>query len=438
MSKLNRFNKIIGWGMVGGLSFFPVLLWAMQTSLLARFGMDFDGFMLSLGQIAALVGTAMFALSLILSGRFKFMEKYFGGLNGVYERHGQLGQVALMLLLLHPLLILFQYTDSFYDAIRFLTPGTNLYYNFGVFSLGLMIFLIVLTLYLRPKYNIWIWTHKFLGLAFFLGALHVWFIPSDTSRYLPLRVYMLGLAGLGLLVFLYKTIFGKFLVSKLKYEIVALNKLNNVVLEIVLKPTNSALKFSSGQFVFIQFLNVSIGSESHPFSIVSSPSDDLLKIAVKNLGDFTSRLDCLSVGTEALVEGPFGMFSYKNSTNKNQVWIAGGVGITPFVSMARTIMLDDETKIDLLYCVKNNDEALYLNDLQQIALESNGKFALNLFCSDIKGRVNIEGIKANISGKLEEKDFYICASPVMIQSLAKQLVQNGVLAKNIHSEEFNF
>lgn len=434
--KINK--NIIGWGLVGVLCFFPLALWAGATSLTARFAYDFDTFMLSIGQITALVGTAMFAMSLILSGRFKFMEKYFGGLGGVYERHGQLGQVALMLLLVHPMMLLFQYTNSFSDAVDFLLPGTDWNYNWGIFSLGLMTFLIVLTLYLRPKYNIWLWTHKFLGFAFFLGALHVWFIPSDTSRFLPLRIYMLGLAGIGLLVFLYRTVFGKFLVSKLKYEVVAVNNLNSMVVEIVLKPITTALKFSSGQFVFIQFLDKVVGSESHPFSIVSNPKDELIKIAVKNLGDYTAQLGFLKVGTKALIEGPFGEFSYINSINEDQVWIAGGVGVTPFVSMASTVLNEDRYKIILLYCVKNNEEAVYLNDFQNIANQSNGKFVFDLYCSDSKGRLDMEKIKSEIPENLMTKDFYICAPPVMIMSLADQLVENGIPSKNIHFEEFNF
>jgi len=434
---MNIKNKI-SWLFVWALCLFPIVLWVSATSLIDRFNLDFGTAIGSFGQVAGLVGTAMFAVSLFLSARLKIFEKYFGGLNGIYERHNQFGQMALILLILHPLLLLFKYAGSFTDAVAFLLPSSNWDYNFGIFSLGLMIFLIVLTLYLRPRYNIWKFTHKFLGFAFFLGGLHVWFIPSDTSQYLPLRIYMLGLVAIALIAFFYRTVFEKFFVSKLEYEVVSVSKLNNSIVEITLKPLRSILSFISGQFVFLQFVNSPIGSESHPFSIASSSTDKFLKIAIKNLGDYTSKLASVGAGTKALIEGPFGTFSYEKANNKEQIWIAGGVGITPFVSMARSISDYSKYKIDLLYCVRNGEEAVYLDDFRQIASNSDDHFSLNLFCSNLSGRVNIDYIKATISGNLADRDIFICAPPGMIHSMVEQFIQAGVSPQNIHSEEFNF
>jgi len=428
-----------GWIFVWVLCLFPVVLWFFAPSMTSRFG-DAKQIFSSFGKLTALVGVSMYSVTLFLSARLKVFEKYFSGLSEVYERHSQLGQLALILLMFHPLLLLPQYTSSFSEAVRFLLPGKNFALNLGIFSLGLMLFLIFITLYLRPKYNIWKWTHKFLGFAFFLGSFHVWLIPSDTSRFLPLRIYILGLAAFGLLAFFYRTVLGKFLVSKYRYVVSNINKLNDLIVEITLKPLAATMKFIPGQFMFIQFLDPNVGTESHPFSIVSGSGESALKIAVKNLGDYTSKLvDNLGTNSVALIEGPFGVFSYKNAVNKSQVWIAGGVGITPFISMAKSIFLaDHDYEIDLFYCFKSAGEDIYVKDLQQIAEGSGGHLRLHIFCSDVKGRIDADYIAADVAGGLVDKDIFMCAPPPMIHALKDRFMALGLPENCVHSEEFNF
>lgn len=418
------------------LTLIPVFLWLFAVPIENRIG-SFAEILLSIGQITALIGTALFALTLLLSARLKVFEKIFHGLNDVYARHNQFGQLALILLLFHPLMLLPQYAASFHEAALFLLPFSTWAQNWGIFSLALMVLLIVLTLYLRPRYNIWKWTHKFMGLAFFLGALHVWMIPSDTSRFLPLRIYIIALAGISLLAFFYRTIFGEFLVRRLRYEITQVTNLNNAVTEITLKALGQALSFEAGQFVFIKFPKSSLGSESHPFSIVSSPAEPELRLAIKGLGDYTSKLNILKKGDRALIEGPFGVFTNKETEYKDQIWIAGGIGITPFLSMAQSLKAQDGYHIDLFYCVKNMEEAVYSDVLERIAQDSNSGLRLHIFCSEQRGRIDANVIQLE-ADHLSNKDFFLCAPPIMIQTLRKQLVEKKVPLKLIHSEEFNF
>ncbi|MEK7072713.1 MAG: FAD-binding oxidoreductase, partial [Patescibacteria group bacterium] len=318
-------------------------------------------------------------------------------------------------------------------AIRFLSLDANWPKNLGLLSLSLMILLVVLTLYLRPKYNIWKITHKFLGLSFYFGSIHALLIPSDISRYAPLKFYMLGLSSLALLVFVYRTLLGKFLVKKYKYIVTNVSSLNDNVLEITMKPKSKRLSFNPGQFIFISFFDDKISRESHPFSISSGPGDDDLKITIKNSGDYTSELINLSTGSLAKIEGPFGFFSHLNSIYNNQIWIAGGIGITPFLSMAKSLILNSDYSIDLFYCLNNDNESIYLDWLQNLG----SNLRVHPFYYTQKGYINIEVIK-NTAGSLAEKDIFICAPPTMIISLKKQFITQGVDKKLLHSEEFNF
>jgi len=161
-----------GWLVFLGLSFLPILLWLMAPSPVPRFG-DSTASLASIGQLLGLTGAAMFGLNLILSARLRIIEKHFFGLDRVYRKHNQLGQLAFVLLLFHPLFLIPKYATSLYQAALFLLPGANWPVNWGLAALTTMIFLIVLTLFVKLRYHIWKWTHKFLGLAFFLAGLHI-------------------------------------------------------------------------------------------------------------------------------------------------------------------------------------------------------------------------------------------------------------------------
>jgi len=433
----NMKKSNFGWVLVLALSLFPVILWLLSSPFSSRFN-GFAGSAASFGQVFGLVGAAMFAVNLILSTRLRFVEKIFFGLNRVYYRHSQLGQVAFMLLLFHPLFLLPKYAGgSFFQAALFLLPGSNWPINFGWLALAGMILLIVATLYLPLRYNFWKVTHKFLGLFFFFASLHIWLIPSDVSSYLPLRVYMLGLSMLGLSAYVYHTLLGKFFTKKLHYVVKSVRLLNDNVVNIVMEPLGPELRFKPGQFVFVSFKGKGISRESHPFSITSSPGEKNISITTKKLGDYTDKLDKVPVEAMAEVEGPFGVFSYTLAKNNRQIWIAGGIGITPFVSMAKSLKPNGDYDIDLYYCLRNEREAVYLEDLKNIAQALRGGFKIIPFYSDAEGFINADVIERE-SEKLNDKDIFICAPPPMIASLKAQFLAKGISKKLIYSEEFAF
>lgn len=433
-----RLNKVSGfsWATVVILALIPIPLWLMIPSALPRFS-NFNSITSNLGQLTALVGTTLFAINLILSARPRFLEKYFYNLSRLYDYHRIIGEVALVLLLLHPLLLIPRYTAGHWEkALAFLLPGSNWAQNWGFFALVLMLCLIIVTLYLRPKYNIWKWTHKFLGLAFFLASLHIWFISSDISNNLPLRIYILGISVAGLITFIYKSILGRWLVPQRNFIVSKLTKLNKQVWEISLEPVKNKLNFLPGQYVFVSFFDPNLSSESHPFSISSSPDDKNLTLTIKEMGDFTQKLSQISVGSIAKLEGPFGSFSFGNAFNNRQIWIAGGIGITPFLSMAKALKNFPAYQVELYCCTKTADEVVHMDELQQLATELSGRLLIHTHLADHQNRITAVFIEKT-SG-LTDKDIFICAPPGMIKALRQQFISKGIPGHAIHSEEFNF
>jgi predicted ferric reductase len=142
---------------------------------------------LSLGQASALVGLAMYSLEMILSN---FVPQW--------KKHHLLGGMAFILLMIHPLALIPAY------GFKNLLPGDQWTINLGIISLLLTMALLLLTFFVVFSYPVWKSTHRFLGLAFLIGALHGFLVDSNLARENNLKIYMLVLVGLGFLFWIRK------------------------------------------------------------------------------------------------------------------------------------------------------------------------------------------------------------------------------------------
>ena len=118
----------------------------------------------------------------------------------------------------------------------------------------------------------------------------------------------------------------------------------------------------------------------------------------KVFGYYTHHLfNNLQKGAVSKIERPCGSFSYENCTNKNQIWIAGGIGITPFISFIKSIKPESEYTIKLFYCVRREDEAIYLNLFKQYEQSLNNTFQVIPFYSEENGYINQEYIFKHVT-----------------------------------------
>lgn len=429
------FKKNIGWVTLAILTIIPAIRWLFLMPVNFRF-FGIDSTMTSFGQIAGLTGLTMFSLNLILAGRFKFLDYLFYGLNITYNWHRIVGTLSFSFLLFHPLLLAISYSRlSWRSAALFLLPFTNeLAITFGIFALLGMIILIVLTYYARIKYQNWKISHKFMVLVFMLALLHAWLIQSDIARDPFLRFYIFSLAGLGLASGFYRAFLSKYWNNNLLYEVKNFYFANPLVLDIEMAPRRRSLAFKAGQFIFVRFLKSQVSSESHPFSLSSSPGEANLKITIKSLGDYTSALKDLSIGDIAAIEGPFGRFIYHEASLKNQIWLAGGIGITPFLSMARELK-DQSYKIDLYYCLKDQAEAVFMDELSGLSRQNKNLKIIPWYSSG-QGRISGQAVKEASRG-LTDKEIFLCGPIPFMENLNKQFRALGVKRGRIYFEKFN-
>jgi predicted ferric reductase len=431
----NKYTNF-GWLITIIIAVVPIALW-----LVAR-PMPWDSLKNiseNLGKLAGLAGMALFAWAVILSARLKIYNKLFLGLDNTYRAHHTIGAWAFILLLIHPVLITFRYfLSSPISAYEFIKPSlASPFRALGSIVLFGMVICLLFTMYIRIKHEKFVLVQRILGFLLFIGAIHAVMVGNSDLGFTAigirsLQIYMFVLVALAAVVYVYRSIFhGNFA----KYNIYKIDKINKSGenYELVLSPQGEPIKYLPGQFSFIKLEAEGILGQTHPFSMSSDPSKDKLSFGIKVLGDYTKELADAKVGTIVKVDGPYGTFSNKILKNPRQIWIAGGIGITPFVSMAKALGKDQ--KVDLYYSAKDSKQAVFMKDLESIA---NTKPNLKLipFMEDKKGYITADTIYEK-SKDIEGANFMICGPIMMMQSLRSQLRSKGVPNKNINTEEFN-
>jgi predicted ferric reductase len=434
----NRYISRLGWPLILLLIAIPIVIWFCMMPLSDRFSNPYLT-LTSIGRWSGIFAAVLFCYNILLSSRLRILEQLFGGLNKMYIAHHLIGGIAICVILVHPLMFSLRATMvSLHDAANQLIPFvTTLSNTFGILALWLFIVLIGLTFYIKLPYKIWLFTHKFMGLVLIGIILHVILGSPDVTANVYLRDYMWGLFIVTSLAFLYRSIFPGLLIRRYKYVIQSVTQPAKGVVRITMMPKRRRLEFVSGQFIFVSFRTEGFSHEFHPFSISSNSAEEGLSITVKALGKYTGTLAKLApgmAGMDVWIEGAYGKFSFRNFTASRQIWVAGGIGITPFLSMAPDVKAGYQ--VDLYYSVKSFDEMIDWPHLDQLAHQSEGAVRVIPFITDRDGFLSGKRI-AEISGDLSKADVLMCGPPPMMHALTDQLKSLGVAKKHIHSEEFS-
>jgi len=414
----------------------PLIFWFSAIPLSERF-QEYASTLHSLANIAALVGTAGFAVNLLLGARLRVVERLFGGLERLYRAHRFVGYGALTLILSHALLLAFSKAveSGRGSAFELFLPRAGWSVFTGVIALFGMSMAMVLTLLVGLKHETFVYVQRSFGLVFVLASFHVFRVEGTKAYSHGLTVYMGALSALAIAAFIYRSVLAGYLVKTWKYRVTEVNHLDHTVAEIVMLPDSESMSFQSGQFVFVRVFHRSVGREPHPFTIASSSTDPHVRFVVKALGDYTADLVKLKLPASARLEGPYGRFSYRLVANPKQIWIAGGIGVTPFLSMARSFDAEDH-QIDLYYCTEGSNQAYFLDELFEIS-DHHPNFRVIPIRKVSLGHLTVEDIWG-VSSELPTIDFFICGPPIMIKSLKTQLLELDVPSEQIHYEDFGF
>jgi len=383
------------------------------------------------GEITSSTAMILMAITFVLAARPRFLEPYFGGLDKMFQSHKQISMLSFLLLIVH----FFVIPDS-----GELVAGKPL----GMLSFFGIVILVLITVaprvplisrFLNLAYHKWRLSHKLLGVFFIVGLVHYLMVDTISKQTVP-GTYMLLFSLIGIIAFIYRQFFSRMFEPYRDYVVEQVNHLNATCVELYLKPKGKKIHFEAGQFVYLYFKGGRELREPHPFTVSSSPQEDTLRLTIKGSGDWTRYLvNNLKVGTETAVHGGFGMFNYKNG-GKDQIWIAGGIGVTPFLSWIRDLNGQLGTNVDFYYGVHSEKDALFLNEFEAVDQQF-GNFKLNTQYALQDGHLSAEQIVSKSNGTIANKHIYMCGPIGMMESFSKQFKAAGVPAQNIHYEEFN-
>lgn len=428
-----RMKTLFGWTILLILALLPLVPWYF---LGPSYPHDYANVTHALGQAAGLIGMTLFAITFILSMRLRFVEEIFGGLDKVYRVHAVTGASALMAILFHPLFLILKYIPEHMKlAAEYLLPNTYWSVNFGIIALTGMILLIFITLYVKMRYHLWKFSHKFLGLVFVLAIFHVFLIRFDIARdniFPGYFIYVAIVSVVGLSAFLYSLLLKDS--NRVLYKLESIKKIGHCY-HLSLTPLRSPISYQAGQFVFLSFYNPKITSESHPFSIASATGSSPLKFVIKADGDFTSQLHVLKPGDRVSVDGPYGRF-YPHEES-NEIWIAGGVGITPFLGLAADYAQKKRTaKVDLYYSVKTQEEFISFQNFNALEKWSRGAFSFYPWVSDQQGKLTINDILKKSS--LKDVSVFLCGPQPLKEYFIVEFIKCSVPKDKIYLEDFSF
>lgn len=386
---------------------------------------------LTISRISALIGVILISWEFILSSRSFVIEELFNGLDKVYTFHHNVGRWGFILITLHPLMLIIYAILKNLNPFLYIIPVGPLAYNLGIYSLYLFIILLVVTIFIKIEYNLWKLTHNLMGIPLLFLSFHVILVSSDISANIPLRVVVISFIVLAVISFIYRRLF--YHIFKVhEYKVSELKEHGNII-EVVLVPIGKILDFKPTQFVFVEFINNKISRELHPFTIANKNDGGSLSFFIKKLGDYTQGINKLQIGDRVKLYGPHGRF-YTHFHYDKEIWVAGGIGITPFLAKLQELSENKgdvkDKQIILYYIAKTNQELIQTEKLLKYK-ETIPNFDVILHDTQELGRFDPKIIisKGNVG-------YLFCASEKLISNFKKVLLENKVKENNIHTELF--
>jgi predicted ferric reductase len=404
-------------------------------------------FFLQVGLVSSLLAFPMLALQPVLSARMKWLDRLFG-LDRILAFHKAMAITSGVLILTHPVALSLDSMDLYLFTSLYL-PWNIQFGKLGFLVLLVLIIAALLYRVVHRTYERWRWLHNLLALVLLaVGIIHALQSGRDMAS-APMQLIFYALLALGIGFYVAHKLIGPARRKKRHFHVADMASENNRVWTVTLKPSPVArsMRHFPGQFQFITPIgNGELPKEEHPFTISSYyPENDLHASTIKESGDFTSFIGQLRPGDRVTVQGPFGRFSYLLYPDEKEfVFMAGGIGITPFMSMLRHMAFTKaEVRVFLFYANRIEKDITFFEELDRMARSKPPKLTVVHVLESPPngwqhetGRISREMIERQLDGNIERKAFYICGPPPMMRKMIQIVHQFGVPRRHIHWERF--
>jgi predicted ferric reductase len=391
------------------------------------------------------VGLAMLGLQFAISARVRQVTAPFG-IDVVLQFHRQITYVAMVFVLAHPALLFL--TDA--PMWRLLNPVTAPWRaRLAVLSVVALIALIVTSTWrerIGLSYERWRLLHGVLAVVALAGALvHVQLVGYYVST--PWKQVLwsaMTLSVVGLLLFV--RVIRPIQLLRRPYVVDEVCRHRGDAYSVVLRPVgHDGMRFRPGQFAWLSLGQSPFALEQHPFSFSSSADDcDRVELTIKALGDFTSSIAEVEPGARAYLDGPYGVFTTEFNEAAQFVFIAGGIGITPIMSMLRTLAdRGDARPMTLIYGVADPAGATFAEELNELVERL--ELCLVIVPDEPpegwqgpSGYVDRELLAEHLPENHELVQCFVCGPDVMMDAVESALREIGIPQERINYERFAF
>lgn len=424
------------------------VLWAMAEADAFATAGGFIAWRNLLVQLSGVLGIGAMSVAMILAIRPRWIEDRFDGLDKMYRLHKWLGIAGLVFSVVHWLAAqapkwlvgagLLQRPprgptpESPLAIVNFLRSQRGLAEQIGEIAFYAAVVLIVLALFRRFPYRHFFKTHRLLAVVYLALVLHAVVLLNFRDWTTPLGAVM------GLMMLCGSAAAVVVLLRRVGSERKAVGEIEKLEYHdgVSVNAISVQLKdrwpgHEAGQFAFVTFDRK---EGAHPFTIASAWSGDgRLFFLVKSLGDYTAKLaSTLSPGDLVQVEGPYGRFDFEDSSQR-QVWIGGGIGITPFVARMQALAgRPDGRRVDLYHSTKDVD-AVALQRLSDLAREAG--IRLHILVDSRDGLLSGERLRREVPD-WRSADVWFCGPAKFGDAIRRDLAQAGLPAGRFHQELF--
>src|SRR5215211_4342794 len=435
---------------VGGA--FQVLVYLAVTIaplVLAWSGMEPGrGFLINFSVALGFVGLSLMGLQFVIAARFQSVAAPFG-IDVLLQHHRQIGYVSLLFILAHPLLLFV--ADTGYLALLDLTTAP-LRAKMAVTSTVALVIMVALSIWrekLRLSYELWQLTHGVLAFMVIVAALtHVLLVGYYVNE--PLEIVLwLWMSAVFVGLILWVRVVRPLELRRKAWRIEEVIPERGNICTIVLKPSRlharrfDGFHFEPGQFAWITVNKSPFAITRHPFSISSSAEKtERVALSIKASGDFTRNVGYLKAGATAYLDGPHGAFTIDRHYGPGFVFIGAGVGITPLMSMLRTMTdRSDPRPCYLFFGNRGWEGVAFREEIEEL------KGRLNLEVVHVlsrppegwegeEGRIDAAVLARHLPERYQRLQYFICGSDSMMDDTEDALVRLGVPKRRVHSERF--
>ncbi len=422
---------------------------------------DWGAFLYPYGaaMIFGIFGLCYFLNAMILSTRIRYFDHLFGH-DRVIGLHARMAFAGLILILIHRQL---KVGGGELLPTRQITLGYIALIAVASIILITVLFMVKhfihrlrifrrlkswVTSYAPADYSKLKILHNILPFAAMTAVVHV-LLASTTSGYSPRLVFISVYALTAAALYIRFKFIRPFILSRNIYTISDIRSPGNLVTEVRL--TGRKIKFKAGQYAYWRLKSRAVGNEEHPFTISSAPDEEEIGFSAKSLGDYTSALKGLKTGDKAIIDGPYGKFTLPADESAPVLFLAGGIGITPFLSMVQNMAdIRSMRSATLIWSVSTRENLVYDGEflkLMKRLLSFRYKPVINKHDEPIReatvanfesGRINGELISRFCPDLVNSKTtVYICGPDPMREAMVKILRSIGVSRLRIRFEKFS-